>query len=283
MEIRHIETKLSRATTLPILPNAVAQVLALTDNPNAGARDYERVIKQDAALTTKILRTANSPYYGCGNITNLQRALSQLGVNAIRSICLAVSFQSALASRGLDRRFSPARFWQHCLAVACGAKVLACVAHDPNAEEAFIAGLVHDIGKLALCMFLPLETNQVYNIMAEQKISQYQAELQLLGVTHQEVGRIAAERWGMPPIYANPISKHHNPSDMEEMDNLTAYVHVSNVLAHEMGLHSGDDTICPEMDEMAAMRVGLSPEQLEPIRLAVAKEVARISSVMGLA
>ena len=181
MEIRHIETKLARATTLPILPNAVAQVLALTDNPNAGARDYERVIKQDAALTTKILRTANSPYYGGGNITNLQRALSQLGVNAIRSICLAVSFQSALASRNLDRRFSPSRFWQHSLAVACGAKVLACVARDPNAEEAFIAGLVHDIGKLALCMFLPLETNQVYNMMAEQKISQYQADCKCWG------------------------------------------------------------------------------------------------------
>ena len=105
----------------------------------------------------------------------------------------------------------------------------------------------------------------------------------MLGVTHQEVGRIAAERWGLPTMYANPIAKHHCPSDLEELDNLTAYVHVSNVLAHEMGLHSGDDTICPEMDGMATMQVGLSAEQLEPICMAVAKEVARISSVMGLA
>ena len=283
MELKHIETKLARASTLPILPNLVMQILALTDDMNAGARDYERLIMQDAALTAKILRTANSSYFGGnGQIANLRRALTQVGNNTLRSMCLTVSLQSALSSKTLNKAFNPKQFWLHSMAVACAAKILACLARDARAEEAFVAGLVHDIGKLALCMFLPLEATHVYQLMQTYKITQFEAELQFLGASHQDIGQIAAQRWQLPDVYLMPIAKHHDPAEGgDEVDMLTAYVHVANCIAHQIGLgfDPAGTNHCPNPAVVALLNI--SEEQYDPIRSAVAQEVAKMGSQMG--
>ncbi len=284
MELRHIETKLARATTLPILPNIVMQVLSLTEDVNAGARDYERLIVQDAALAAKILRTANSSYFGGnGQITSLRRALSQLGNNTLRSMCLTVSLQSALSSKTLDKAFNPNHFWMHSMAVACAAKILACVGRDSHAEEAFVAGLVHDIGKLALCMFLPQEAGCVYNLMKTRGLTQFDAEMQFLELTHQDIGHMAAQKWQLPDVYLPPIAHHHDPfRDGQEPDKLTAYVHIGNVIAHEVGLgfEAEGTTHCADPAVLAMLNI--SEEQYVPIRTAVMNEVTKMGSQMGM-
>lgn len=284
MELKHIEVKMAQATTLPILPNVVTELLTLTQKQDLGVREYEKVIVRDAALAAKILRTANSPYFGGnGQITTLQRALAQLGINNIRSISLTVAFQSALSTRSLNKRFSVTEFWQHSLAVACAAKILACLRRDERAEEAFIAGLVHDIGKLALCMFMPMEAGFIYNRMDETKVSQYEAELDMLQITHQEIGMLAAQRWGLPEAYFAPIAKHHTPlEDAEEIDPLTAYVHIGNAIAYEVGLGFAPPGSMNSADPFVMQFLEISEAQYEPVRHAVANEVARITSQMGL-
>jgi HD-like signal output (HDOD) protein len=280
MDLKHLEIRLERATTLPIFSGAVSQVLALTQNLNAGTRDYERAISQDAALSAKILRTANSPYFGGnGQITSLQRAMAQLGSNTLRSICMAVAFQSALGVKTLNKRFDFHQFWKHSMAVACAAKVLALLTRDPQAEEAFIAGLLHDVGKLALCMFMPLEANQVYTAMEEQHISQFEAELACLQLTHQEIGRLAAQRWQLPPLYHEPIAKHHTPAeDGSEIDRLTALVHVGNALAYEVGLGSAPAGCMNSADPQVVDFLGISPAQFEPLKGAITMEVAKLGA-----
>lgn len=285
MELRHIETKLARATTLPILPHIVTQLLALTEDMNASARDYERLIMQDAALATKILRTANSTYFGGnGQITTLRRALTQVGNNTLRSICLTVSFQSALNSKTLSKSFNPGHFWLHSLAVACAAKVLACLVHNTCAEEAFVSGLVHDIGKLALCMFLPQEAECVYNIIKSRNISQFDAELDVIGVTHQDIGLMAAQNWKLPDIYLLPISRHHTPISAEsgECDHLTAYVHVGNAIAHQIGLGFAPTGTPQDTDPLVLAQLDISEQQYELVRTVIANEVQRMSSQMGI-
>jgi putative nucleotidyltransferase with HDIG domain len=284
MDLKHIEVKMARATTLPVFPNVVFQVLRLTDNPNASTREYERLIAQDAALTSKILRTANTPYFGGGGrITSLQRALSLLGMSHLRSICMTVAFQSALQFRGLHPKFRAAEFWQHSLAVACGTKILACLNQYPQSEEAFIAGLLHDIGKLALCIFLPQEAGTILEAMAQRSISQYECELYYLDVTHQEIGRMAAERWGLPQMFHDPIAHHHNPTDNGfEIDPLTACVHVANALTHQVGLGFEPSGMAHEADPMVKDFLAFSEGQYNTIRVAIANEVSRLSLSMGV-
>jgi HD-like signal output (HDOD) protein len=285
LDVKQIELRLSRATTLPIMPGIVSQVLSMTDNPDYGARHYEQVISKDAALAAKILRTANSPIFGGnGNITSLQRALSQLGLNTLRSVCMTVAFQSALHNKSLSKRFDPVYFWQHSLAVACASKVLACLKRHPQPEEAFLAGLLHDIGKLALCLFLSEEANTVFNFMQLRKVSQFEAERSCLGITHQEIGRMAAECWSLPEIYHDPIAKHHTPTeDIYEINALTAFVHVGNLLAHEIDKGVSPPNAPEEVDSLILGYLDIPEAQFHPVRQAVAHEVSRISELQSLA
>ena len=283
MDVKDIEIKLSRATTLPIFPSVVKEMLALSDNPNASARDYERVISQDAALAAKIMRTANSSYYsGSGNITTIQRAVAQLGNNTIRSICLTAAFKSSLSSAKTNRSFDVGRYWQHCLGVACSAKMMACVAKMPFAEEAFVAGLLHDLGKLAAAMFLPEETDRVKRIMDAKKISQYDSEMLCWGITHQEIGLMVAIRWGLPDVYHLPISHHHTPYlDDGSIDPLTAFIHVANALVTGIGLGMEPDGVELPVDEFAREQVGVPQEMYTKIAGVVSTEVSKLSEQMG--
>ncbi len=284
MELQHIDIKLARATTLPILPGVVAQVLKLTENTNASARDYERIISQDASMAAKVLRTANSPYFGGGGqITTLPRALMQLGTNTVRSICMTVAFQSSLMKKTFNRRFDVTHYWQHSLAVACAAKLLARLKRSPLAEEAFVAGLVHDIGKLVIAMFLSLEANPIYNLVEDAKLSDYEAEQQVLELTHQEIGRMAAERWGLPEMFYSPIAEHHTPTeDVLEIDMLTAFVHVGNALAYQIDLGFSPAGTMNSIDPLVFDFLEIPEAQYDPLRIAVLNEVMTLSKGFGL-
>ncbi len=285
MELKHLEVKLSRATSMPILPTMITQVMMLADNPNAGTRDFEKVISRDSVMTAKILRMANSAYYGGdGNITGLQFALAKLGCNVVRSICVSVAMQSSLNSKSFGKTLNITQLWQHSLAVACAAKVLATLKRDPHAEEAFISGLMHDLGKVALAMFLPEETNKVYATMQMKKISQYEAEQECISITHQQIGFAVAGHWSIPQMYHSAIKNHHTPfAESIELDPLTAYVHVGNAIAHQAGLGVTPFDGNYEPDPLVLEFLGIDKEQLAPLQLAVATSVSRLSSQMGLA
>ncbi len=285
MEIKHIEIRLARATTLPIFPHVVQEVIGLSDNPNAGSRDYERVICHDAALVAKIIRTANAPYFGgSGNIGTLQRAVTQLGVNTVRSICLTAAFKSSLSSAKTNKRFVPRTFWQHSFAVACTCKLLACLAGRGMQEEAFIAGLMHDIGKLAAARFLNTEMDAVYKQMDVHKISQYEAEMQCWELSHQEIGGAVVRLWGLPSDYVSPITRHHTPTtEGAEIDRLTAYVHIANALVHHIGIdHGGGSASSVDADQDVLDYVALGPQMYDRISNVIATEVARLSESMGI-
>jgi HD-like signal output (HDOD) protein len=279
-----LEIRLARATTLPILPSATLQILSLSDNADATARDYERLISQDAAMASKILRTANSPYF-CGSreVTSIQRALIQLGVNQVRSVCLTTAFQSSLASKKLDKRFDTTRYWQHCLAVACASKVLAKLTDRAPVEEAFVAGMLHDLGKLAIAMFLPTESVQIMQLSAARQISHHEAETCLLNTSHQEIGELAAEKWSLPKLFVQPVRYHHNPIDKgRTLEPLTAIVHVANALSYdiEFGFSPACQQGVPAPDVKAYL--GISEAQYDPIRTVVAKEVCIVGKHFGL-
>src|SRR5579871_4304738 len=170
VELRSLEIKISRSENLPVLPQIASSVLRLADDPDSSAREMEKLIERDSAIAAKILRVANSSYYGLSNVPSISRAISILGLNTVRSLVVGIAYQQIIAARQVSKLFSKVEFWRHSVAVATSAKILGKLKMPARAEELYSAGLMHDVGLLVLDRFAPNELDQAVSYAQQQKI-----------------------------------------------------------------------------------------------------------------
>ncbi|MCS7310430.1 MAG: HDOD domain-containing protein [Armatimonadetes bacterium] len=280
--------RISRAVGLPPLPHVTVQVMRLIDDPRASTRDFERVITQDAALASKVLRMANSAYYGGnGRIVTVSRAIAVLGLNTIRTIVMALTFHAMVHARQRKTRFNRQEYWKHSLATAIASKVLARLKRSKWDEEVFLAGLLHDIGKLIADQFLPEEMEVFISRCAEITSSTVDEildlEARVLGATHPELGAFAAEKWKLPAALHAAIAYHHQPTRVEgELFEPVALVHAANCLVHQAEIGVLIPGMTCEMSPVVKEFLAIPEEQYEPIRLVVTKEVIEAQSAFGV-
>jgi HD-like signal output (HDOD) protein len=171
MELSALAIRVARTPGLGMLPQVTSQVLRLVDNPNASPRQIGALIERDAGLASKLLKSANSAYYGApGKIKTVSQAISVMGLSAVRSIVVGQAYQQMTSVRGASKRFDRLAFWQHSLATASAARVLAKLKGWRDPEEAFLAGLLHDAGRLVMDKFLPNEFDQILTLALERAI-----------------------------------------------------------------------------------------------------------------
>lgn len=262
--------------------------MRLIDDPRASARDFERIIVQDAALAAKVLRMANSAYYGGnGRVTTVSRAITILGVNTIRTIVMSLTFHAMVHARQRKSRFNRQEYWRHSLATAIAAKVLARLKRSKWDEEAFLAGLLHDIGKLIADQFLPEETDVFISHCAEITSGSAEdilaIESRIFGTTHAELGAFAAEKWNLPAAIRAGIAYHHDPQQTTtDLFEPAALVHAANCLVHQaeigVSIPGIEYVIAPSVQEY----LGIPEEQYETIRQAITKEVLEAQAVFGV-
>lgn len=280
--------KISRAVGLPPLPHVTVQVIRLVDDPKASTRDFERIISQDAALASKVLRTANSAYYGGnGRITTISRAIAVLGLNAIRTIVMSLSFHAMVHARQRRSRFNRQEYWKHSLATAIAGRVLARLKRSKADDEVFLAGLLHDIGKLIADQFLPddmdvfiTHTAELTSCSVDDILSM---ESKTIGNTHAELGGYAAEQWKLPEAVRIGIAYHHHPTQAPSEHLEVAYiVHAANCLVNQAEIGVLIPGVQHEIHPTVKEFLDIPEEQYEPIRLVVAKEVIEAQSAFGV-
>ncbi len=250
---RAIDTeRLKRITrsiiNLPTLPTVVAKMIELIDNPQSSALSLSRIIKTDQVLTVRILRMANSAYYGFPNpISSINLAIVVLGFDTIRNLGLSVAVISRLARAANDEELLDyTRFWEHSAAVAVASRMLARMHGFRGMEsEAFVAGLIHDIGKLILSQHQTANYSKCLNLVSERNISLAAAEELVFGVTHAEVGSWLASRWNLPDPLTEAIRLHHIPLAAKVNPELTAIVHFANILVRAAKVGNGGDPLVP--------------------------------------
>lgn len=280
--------KIARAVGLLPLPHVTVQVIRLVDDPRASTRDFERVITRDAALASKVLRMANSAYYGGnGRITTVGRAIAVLGMNTIRTIVMSLSFHAMVHARQRKSRFNRQEYWRHSLATAIAGRVLARLKRSKWDEEIFLSGLLHDIGKLVADQFLPEEMDMFLSHTADLTSATVEEILALesktLGTTHPELGEYAAQKWNLPEAIRTAIAYHHHPSAVKgEWYEVVAAVHAANCLVHQAEIGVLMPGVQHEMDPAVQEFLAIPEEQYEPIRLVVAKEVIEAQSAFGV-
>jgi len=238
---------------LPTLPDVLVRIWQIVDDPDASARDLEAAVSLDAALAAKVLRLANSPFYGRRTpAASVQAAITAVGFDTIRNlaVCLTVARslgQGSGAERALDRH----ALWRHGVAVGVLGRALCRDLGLPGREEAFTVGLLHDIGKYVLSIGRPRAYAAIVARVREQRIPLRVAERDEVGADHADLGAAFARHWGFPASMAAAIGGHHLP---EEEPGLPTVVGVADALAHEL--------------VTAAVLPGVDPAPMPPAGLA---------------
>ncbi len=224
---------------IPTLPSVVTKTMEVINSPNSSAEDAARFIEKDVALTSKVLRLANSAFYGIPRtISSATSAIVILGFNTIRSLVLSASVLKLFPAKAGTVEFDRKAFWQHSMMTAIATRMLA-KRYQRNKlvdlEMAFSAGLLHDVGKIILEQFAHEDYMPALTLARKENIPLLDAEKRVLGLTHADVSGMLIERWDMPNELRMPVLHHHSPSEAADFADLAALVHYANHLAHIKG------------------------------------------------
>lgn len=225
------------------LPVVASKILALIDDDNVNLRDIAKVIEADASLTLKLLRVANSPLYASRTeVSSIQQAIVTLGLNRLTNIVLGVSiFSKFLMSSNKEAQALMQKFWWHSSCTGMVAKSLSTKVNLFFKETEFIGGLLHDIGKLAMLQFDTTKYLEVIRLVNEEGKSDLEAEVEVFGATHPEVGAAIAKLWKLPNDLHDVIENHTHPENAVFNKSLVACVRVSDILSEvwDAGFYEG--------------------------------------------
>jgi HD-like signal output (HDOD) protein len=266
--------------SLPTLPSVIVRVNEQVANPKTSALDLARTILEDQSLTARLLRLVNSPFYGFPRrIATVTEAVTILGFAPVRSLLLTASVVDLLVGEETPD-FSPTGLWEHSVGAAVGAGLLARYTRHEDREEVFVAGLLHDVGKLVLFHFLTKEFLAVLETSRREDIPIRTAEQRLLGFTHDQVGRLLAERWKLPVRLSEAIGCHHRPDLAQVGKREAALVHVAEALTRALGLGSGGDDAVPMLEPDCWRRLGLQTTILEPLMIELEEQYADARAIL---
>lgn len=229
-----------RVTGIPTLPSVMARVLEMIEDPQTNASQLARFIAFDQAYTVKILKLANSAFYGRSRkVGTVEQALVILGFDEVKNLGLTIAIVDTFKDSRYYKFLDMNIYWLHTIAVAAACKVTAEAKSLKTPGELFVAGLLHDIGSLVMCRDVAEDYPQVMDLMRRDSIPQHEAELQVLGFTHADVGGWLTRSWNLPVHQVGAITDHHSPHLSIMEPNLSLLVCFANELAWKAKYPSG--------------------------------------------
>lgn len=232
--------KLTQAVEkMPAFPKSVQKILELTRNLDCEPKHLVQVIEKDPVITVKILRVLNSAYYNLpSKITSVNHSVAFLGFNTIKNLALGIASVGILPKQN-DAGFDIQQYLLHSLTTASIAKLLAGKLGDADPMDCYIAGLLHDFGKVVFAQFMPGEFSQALQESSSENIPLHEAESRIIGIDHSVVGAMLAEKWQFPKALADCIRNHHAPDD--GAGGMWASVYTANQISKKMAFGDGGD------------------------------------------
>jgi HD-like signal output (HDOD) protein len=228
-------------------------------NPKSSVLDIAEIINKDQGLTARLLKMANSPLYGFPyKIETITQAISILGTQQINDLILATTVLSLF--KGIPEELIDLEsFWNHSIACGISARIIATFRREPNLERFFVAGILHDIGRLILYTKMPELSTELLEKYREGEGLLYMVEQEIIGFDHGDIGGLLAEKWKLPLSTKEMVQFHHRPYVSTHFPTETAIIHLADILAHAMELGSSGERFVPPLDKKAWECIGIAP------------------------
>lgn len=245
---------------MPAFPKSVQKILEVTRNVNTTPKDLIQIIDKDPVMTVKILKVVNSAYYSLPKqITSINHAGVFLGINTIKNLALSIAAIGMLPKTNAAG-FDMQQYLLHSLATAGIAKRLALTLDDADPMDCFIAGLLHDFGKVVFAQFMPDELRQAIDESQKEKVSLHQALRRVVGVDHVVVGAMLVERWHFAPYLVETIRNQSSPPG--KVNDMIAAVFAANQICKKLKFGFAGNTYIDDLPTSIASRLGGNLEQI---------------------
>jgi putative nucleotidyltransferase with HDIG domain len=272
------EKIIKKIDELPPLPQVVFKIHELIRNPDSNTKDIAKVIETDQAIATKVLRIANSAYYGmAGKISSIQHASVVLGLKTLGEIVTIVGSRGTLTRKLPGYGYNTKDLWEHSLAVAIGSKIIAGVKNPSLVNEAYTAGLIHDVGKIVLDPYILEQKDKIESYMENEEKTFLDAENHFFAFNHAEIAFEICEKWNFPEHINIAIKGHHNPSHMENND-LSYILHVADHTARLIGIGYDEDDFLYKLEGGTMDHIGLKQEDISEIIFKITDSMKSFSS-----
>lgn len=263
---RHIDEILKKIERLPTMSRSVVEIIRCLDDENASIDALVRQVSNDIGLATGILKMANTHRFSMhGGIASVHDAVMLIGFKQIREMACMVGLMDNFP-KNKSIVFDYANFWRHSIGVGVCASELAkhviSKQHGLNPDVAFISGMLHDIGQLAVAVAVPDEYRAVIEYRASRDCTLTEAEEAVLGMDYAQIGAHLARKWEFPQIICTAIEKHHDP-DAPPTSSMSDLVHIADVLCHALELGSYGKFI-PPLSDYAMFRLNINFQQVSP-------------------
>lgn len=253
-----VERILRKVNEIPPLPMVVVKAIKTLDDPKSSSSDVAKIVSQDEGLTAKILKLANSAYYGFPrSIGTLSEAITVLGYNTVKSLIYAAAAHGHMSGELQGYALDRGELWRHSLGVAIVCREIAKKVKYKDIEQAFVAGLLHDIGKIVLNQFVRFGFTLILKKVETEKVPFHEAEREILGFDHTDIGSKIAERWNLPLELVDAIANHHSPEKAAVSPKLTSIVHVADAVCLMLGWGIGADGLLYPLSEFALQTLGI--------------------------
>lgn len=263
------------------LPDVYLRINRIVDDPDSMIEDIAKAISQDPSFTVRLLKIANSALYSFpSSVNTVSRAVTIIGTSQIRNLALSMSVAKSFDGLPNDL-VSMENFWKHSLLCALSARILARQAGRCDPEALFTAGLLHDIGELIIFNKLPGPAKEALILVLDSvdELPVNEAEHQIIGFDHADVGGELARQWKLPPLLEECIAHHHHIENAKRYPRETALTHIANVFAQMAELDTLDPSDVPPIDPLAWEITGLTEESMEPSVREAQAEIVEVTQL----
>lgn len=243
-----VEHMVEDVSTIHSLPLFYSQLSEAIDHPRSSIGDIAKIISEDQGLTARILKLANSPMFGYfSKIDTITQAVTIIGVLQVRDLALALSVMDVF--KGIPEDLvNMEQFWRHSIATGLASRVLATSQRESNLERFFVAGILHDIGRLVMYVRVPDICLELLEECRATGALLHRAERRRFSFDHADVGSTLLKRWKIPPRVAEPVGAHHDCRLGDQYPREASILHFADIIAHALQLGNSGEVFVPELD-----------------------------------